>query len=412
MADTTMPVVPLLGEPDAEVLQNLTGGLTRVKRRVEIYESDGVTPFDIPYWDSRLVDGTVTVDRERDERRSLDLMLDNTDGALVNDPYGGFWYDKIIKPYWGIVYNSPVTGVTKRWDVPLGEFMIDRIDEDRFPHAVKVTGRDYAKRCLNTKLPYSLTFQSGTRIEDIIRALASNSGIKKFALPITDQAYSEDLVFTRGTERWKVMVQLADTIGYELYFRADGALTMRPYPDPTTSPIAWSFSRGGGGTLVNYSRSSNDSRVFNHIIVTGAAIGTDSENLPAALINSDAAASEVIFAEAINNAPGSPTSVDRIGDRVELYNSDLFTTVEQAQSYADTQLRIGALEEYSMAFESLMLPWLDASDIVEIIEERSSEYTPSRFLLSNFTLPLGLGTMSGTARRVTVVGTSRITEFI
>lgn len=411
MAEWVMPPIATLGEPDAKVISELTSGLVRINRRVEIYEADGVTPWNVDYWDARLVDGTVTVDRERDERRSIDLLLDNTDGKLINDPYDGFWYDKIIKAFWGIKYYDTTAGVWTRWETPLGEFMIDRIDEDRFPHAVKVTGRDYTKRCLNTKLANSLTFATGTKVEAIIKALAANSGIKKIDLPVTDQAYSDDLVFTRGTERWKVMAQLADAIGYELYFRADGTLTMRPYPDPTTSPVRWSFSEGSGGTLINYSRSSTDSRVFNHIIVTGAALGSDSENLPSGLTSTAAAASEVVFAEAINNLPGSPTAVDRIGDRVVLYESDLFTTASQAQDYATTQLRIGALEEYTMSFESLILPWLEGSDIIEIVENRVSEYTPRRFLLSNFTIPLGLGSMSGTARRVTVVGTKQTMEF-
>jgi hypothetical protein len=410
MADLTMPVLALLGEPDAEVISQLTGGVVRIHRRVEIYESDNVTPASFPNWDARLIEGTVTVDRERDERRSIDVLLDNTDGALINDPYDGFWYDKILKAFWGIRYYNKTLGIWQRWEVPLGEFMIDRIDEDRFPHAVKATGRDFTKRCLTTKLAYSMTFATGTRVEDIIKALAANSGIKKFALPVTDQAYSDDLVFTRGTERWKVMKQLADTIGYELFFLPNGYLTMRPYPDPTTSPLAWSFNEGGGGTLVDYSRSSTDSRMFNHIIVTGAALGGESDDQPAYLYGSQATASEVVFAEAINNLAGSPTAVDRVGDRVETYESDLFTTAEQAQAYADAQLRIGALEEYTMSFESLILPWLEGSDIVEIVEDRVSEYTPRRFLLSNFTIPLGLGSMSGTARRVTVVGTKQTME--
>jgi hypothetical protein len=412
MTDVIEPVIPLIGEPDSEVIAELTSGLVRITRRAEIYEADGVTPFDIPNWDARLIDGTVTVDRERDERRNLDLLLDNTDNALINDPYDGFWYDKIIKIFWGIKYYDQVVGSWRRWETPLGEFMIDRIDEDRFPHAIKVTGRDYTKKCLNSKLPYSVTFQTGLRVEEIIANLALNAGVKKFLMPVTTQAYSDDLVFTRGTERWKVMKQLADTIGYELYFLPNGALTMRPYPDPTTSPIAWNFTDGTGGSLVSYSRSSTDSRVFNHILVTGAALGTDSNNMPAAQVTASNTDSEVIFAEARNDDPGSPTRIDRIGDRVELYESDLFTSNEQALAYAKTQLRIGALEEYTMGFQSLILPWLDGSDIVEIVEDRASEYTPRRFLLSNFTIPLGLGAMSGTARRVTVVGTKQTMEFI
>lgn len=404
------PIAVTLGEPPAAVIAELTSGLVRINRRVEIYESDGVTPFDITNWNARLVDGSITIDRDRDERRSCDFLLDNTDGALINDPYDGFWYDKILKAFWGIRYydSDPAVMRWKRWETQIGEFMIDRLDEDRFPNAVKATGRDYAKKCIMSKLSTSLSFSTGLRVEDIIRALAANCGITKFAMPITNQAYQRDLVFTRGQDRWEVMKQLADTIGYEVYFRADGALTMRPYPDPTTSAIAWSFSQDYGGTLVKYSRSSNDSRMFNHVYVSGAALGADvGDGNP-----DDAPASEVIFAEAKNTDPSSPTRIARVGDRVQEFESDLFTSVAQAQSYANTMLSIGALEEYTMSFESAIIPWLDGSDIVEIVEDNVTDFTPRRFLLSAFTLPMKLGPMSGTARRVTIVGSDQTLENI
>lgn len=404
------PEVAQLGVPSDRVIAELTGGLVRIIRRVEIYESDGETKWDIPYWDRRLSQGSVTVDRDRDERRACDFLLDNTDRRLKNDPYDGFWYDKILKAYWGIKYFDYTLNKWRKWETPLGVFMIDRIDFDRFPNVVKVTGRDYTKKCLITSLSNTLSFPIGVPVEDIIRAVAANAGITKFALPSTGAAYSKDLVFTRGTDRWKVMTQLADTISCELFFRPDGTLTMKQYPDPTLDPIAWSFTQGSGGTLIKYAKSSNDSRIFNHIIVTGATIGGEPDSLASSVTGNTV--SEVIFAEAKNEDSGSPTNIARIGDRVYPYQSDLFTTVAQAQDFADTMLRVASLEEYSMSFESLIIPWLNASDIVEIRQPEDDEYTPNRFLLSNFTIPMGLGSMSGTARRVTVTGVKKNTEFM
>lgn len=404
------PVVPSIGFPEDRILLELTGGLVRIHRRVEIYEADGTTAYDIPHWNGRLVDGAVTIDRDRDEKRACDFLLDNTDKALRNDPFDGFWHDKILKCFWGIRYFDTTIAKWRRWETQLGEFMIDRLDYDRFPNAVKVVGRDYTKKCITSRLAHSMTFPQGVTIDQIILALAANAGVKKFALPPTGQAYVEDLVFTRGTERWEVIKKLADLIGYEVYFRGDGYLTMKPYPDPTLDPLAWSFTQDAGGTLIKYSKSSNDSRIFNHVIVTGAAIGGEPSSLGGAVTGSTT--SQVIFAEAKNTNPGSPTRIDRIGDRVLPYESEYFTTVEMAQAYANTMLRIASLEEYSVSFESLILPFLDASDIVQIKQADDDEYTPNRFLLSNLTIPMKLGPMSGTARRVTVVGTKQNLEFV
>lgn len=404
-----LPGWPLLGPPPDEVINELTSGLIRVNRRVEIYEADGVTPWAIDNWDARLVDGSITVDRERDEKRMCDFELDNTDGALKNDPRTGLWYDKVLKAFWGIKFYDYGLAQWVRWETPLGVFLIDRIGSSRFPHSIKVTGRDLSKKCITSGLSQTLAFPQGVAVEAIIQAMAANAGIKQFSLPITGNAYSEDLTFTRNTPRWTVMKKLADLIGYELYFRQDGVLTMRPYPDPTTSPLAWSFTQDAGGSLVDYDKSTTDSGIFNHIIVTGAPLGAEPSTLAGAVTGSDA--SEIVFAEALNTDPSSPTCIARIGDRTKPYESDFFTSAAQAQDYANLMLRIASLEEYDMNFTSLIIPFLDAGDIIEIRQPDDNVYTPARFLLSNFTIPMGLGPMTGVGRRTTITGTKQNTEF-
>lgn len=397
----TNPETPALASqniPADEVIDALIAGIVSVRRRAEIYESDAVTPFAIEDWNSRLTGGEVTVDAFRDERRMFDFSFDNSDNALRLDPYSGFYYDKIIKAFWGIQYYKD--GVLRAWETQVGEFMIDQIQEDYFPDEVKLTGRDYAKKCLVSKLQQSVEFPQFTAVETIIRALASNAGVTKFALPYTGQGYARDAAFERGTERWKVIRELADSIGYEVYFTGDGYLTMRPYGDPILSPVRWIFRPGTlDGTLVKYQRSTNDSRIKNHIVVIGANI-TDLAGF-----------TQTIHAEAINNDPDSPTRVSRIGDRVDFYESEFITDSGQAQAIANQRLRVSALEEYSISFESLIIPWLDAGDIVDIHDDESGPYVPRRFLLTNFTFPFGLSSMSAQARRVTMAGTTQILEY-
>lgn len=399
MTTPEVPTLPDQGLPPDEVIDALIAGIVRISRRAEIYEGNGVTPFDIPRFDGRLTDGGVTVDAFRDERRMCDLSLDNSDGALNLDPENGFYYDKVIKVFWGIRYFSGT--IPKVWETQIGEFLIDQIDEEYFPHEVKITGRDYSKKCLTSKLVTSMSFPQYTAIETIIKALAINAGVTKFRLPYTGQGYARDAAFERGTERWKVIRELADSIGYEVYFTGDGYLTMRPYGDPVMSPLRWIFRPGSpDGTLVKYKRSTNDSRIKNHIVVTGAKISDLS------------GFNQVVWAEAANDDPASPTRRARLGDRVDFIESEFVTDVGQAQAIANQRLRVSSLEEYSVAFDSLIIPWLEAGDIVDIIDNNSSIYVPKRFLLTNFTFPLSLQAMTGTARRVTITGTKQNLEYI
>lgn len=395
------PGLVSLDLPPAEVIDAMLAGVVRIRRRAELYEADGVTPFNISRWNARLTSGSITVDSSRNERRMCDLMFENDDRSLNVDAVEGFWYDKIVKTFWGIVYNNPY-GQKAIWETQIGEFLIDRISEGRFPHIVKVTGRDYTKRCLNTKIRDSLQFPSNTPIEQIIASLAGNSGIRKLRLPFTGQRFTSSVVFERGMDRWEVMKKVADSIGYEIYFTADGHLTMRPYPDPTYSPVRWIFRTGElDGTLVDYERSSTDARIKNKIIVIGSTTET------AGLLTT-------VYAEASNTDPLSPTRIERIGERTEIIESDYFDSTVAAQEFANTRLAVSSLEEYEMSFTSLIIPWLDGGDIVDIREDDDAEesiFVPRRFLLSNFTLPMGLGTMTGTGRRITLLGVTENLEY-
>jgi hypothetical protein len=390
-----LPPFPTIGLPPDEVVDALVAGAVGIHRRAEIYEADGITPFAIDDWDSRLTGGSVTVDMTRDERRMCDLEFNNWDFALNLNPVNGFWYDKIIKMFWGIeYYNSD--GDLSRWEMQVGEFMIDTIAEDFFPNVCKVTGRDYTKKCIVSEILNSIQFDSTTPVEVIIKALAANSGISKFRLPYTGLSFADTVVFDPGTARWEVMKRLADSVGYEIYFTSDGYLTMRPYQDPVLSPVSWIFRTGQpDGTLVTYRRTSNDSRVKNHCVVIGNT-QTDSNGF-----------SITAFGEARNDDPSSPTYIKRIGDRVDTFKSSYITDNDVAQALADARLRVASLEEYSIDFSSLILPFIDAGDIVDILNPNESSYVPARFLLSNYTLPFGLGAMTGVGRRVTIVGTKR-----
>lgn len=384
-----------IGTPPSEVVTALTSGVVDIKRRVEIYESDAITPFAIDAWNSRLIDGTITVDGTRDERRMCDFSLENNDFALGLNPDGGFWYDKILKAFWGIQYYD-ARGVLRYWEIQVGEFMIDRIVEDYFPNICKVTGRDYAKKCVLTKIKNALQFSGQTPVERIVGALGANAGISKFRLPYTGLAFTNDVVFDAGTARWEMMKKVTDSVGYEIYFTSDGYLTMRPYQDPVLSPLAWSFKTGADkGNLVTYSRSSDDSLIKNHVIVIGATVTTTD------------GISTTSYGEAENTNPSSPTRTGRIGDRVDIFKSDYITSTAQAQDVAEVRLRISALEEYSIDFSSMILPWIDANEIVDIVNPKETLYVPARFLLSNYTLPMNLGPMTGVGKRVTIAGTTR-----
>jgi hypothetical protein len=374
-----MPVAP----PSQEVQDAVLASGTIVTRRVEVYESDAETLWTGISDTSRLIEGSVTVDYSREERRALDLTLDNTDSAFNQDPNGGFWYDKVIKCYRGVITPN------ESYEAQLGEFVIDRIDNQSFPHTTKVTARDYTKKCLTSKFITATSYAPGSFVDELIRDIAANAGITKFNLPVTGIVIGKTFSFDKGSTRWEAIKSIADAYGYELYFDPTGYLTMRLYQDPIISPIKYRFSTGLKGNLITYSKSSDDSQIYNHVVVTG---GSSDGSVPP------------VFAEALNTEPSSPTRIERIGDRLYEFDSSFITTVQQAQDVADKFLKIHALENFDLNLESIVLPWLEVGDIVGFVDPNPAINDPDTFLLQTFSIPLTLTSMGATAGRITIVG--------
>lgn len=564
-----------MAAPPALAEAAVIGATSELVRRIEIYEADGVTPWENGDNNDRLIDGSVSIDYGRDERRAFDLVLDNSDLGLEHKP-DRLWYDKVFKIYHGVRYvddtpevtykvrknlcNNPsfevnttgwggssagrtactiardttfwssgvaslkitwptaassapqyaatglkigttytasaklyipagspdvfwgelfsgnvivnqknawvradytfvafnttqyfgpavsnstagqlcwvddvmieeadrflgyfdgstpdfanrdyawlgtahnsystetITVLTPKfvdtvWETQVAECVIDQISEDHFPYVVKVSGRDYTKKCLLSKFTTATSLADGMAIETAIQTLATNAGITKFLLPLTGHNLGKAYAFERGVSRWEAMKEIATAFGYEIYFDAQGFLVMREYLDPATSPVSYTLATGPiVGNLVTYGKTVNDNRIYNKIVVTGES--SDSEVIPVAAV-------------AENTLPDSPTNIANLGERVYQYTSAFITTELQAQDVADKFLKIHALEEFDLNFSSIALSWLEVGEIIEFLDPRPNEDQPTTFLLSQLNLSLGLGPMSGNAKRVSVVG--------
>ncbi len=376
---TTIPTADLIGgttPTDAEVQSAYFGSRAVIWRRVDVFNADG------SLWmgDAPVVEGSVSIDYSRDERRTCDLSFENGDGTFTSDP-NGFWYDKVLKIYRGVLIN----GVIHAYQ--LGEFFIDRIDEDHFPHVVKVTARDGTKKMMLAKFSQATAYAAGVPLESVIQGLAVAAGVARWSLPTTGVVLGQQFMYEIGATRWEAAKALAEAHNYELFFDRLGVLTMRTFVDPTTAPIVVTFSTGAAGNLASYSKSTNDSQIFNHVVVKGATTKT----FP------------VVFSVE-NTEPSSPTRIARLGRRTYNYESKIIDTLAKATDLANTFLRVMALESYELSWGALTMPWLEVGQAIEFLDPRASAYAPTRFLLTSCTIPLKVGeVMSASAKRVTII---------
>lgn len=360
-----------------EFLAALLGPATQVTRRVDIYEEDAVTPF---MMDAPFMEGGVQVDMTRAERRIFDLTLDNRDGSLDFYP-DGFWYDKVIKMYRGIEYEGNV------WETQIGQFIIDTSKTQDFPHSIAINGRDFTAKLMEAEFEGATSYAATVELDDLIKALAYKGQVDKFRIPPTSIQLGKTYMFEGGTKIWDAIVEICTAFGYEVFFDAWGYLVMRSFQDPITAPVAWLFETGPFGNLAQFSKSTNQTRIKNHVVVTGKT----TSDIP-------------IYRAVTNMDLNSPTSVPRL-KRTKTYkfNSGFVTTDSQALALAQQLLKVQSLESYDLNFSSVVLPWLEAGVIVAFDDPNPAPGDPDKFLLSSFNIPMALGPMSGNARRVTVV---------
>lgn len=371
--------------PPQEVIDALLAGVTRVTRRLDIYESDGDTLY---YPGAPLIDGTVTIDASSSEsRRTLAASIYGDEDALRRHP-GGLWYDKIIKPYRGVDYT--VDGVHKHYEWQLGEFMIDNIASKNFPETLAITGRDYAKRLVKDKFGVPTSFSQFDSVASTIRVIAINGGINPNKMDFTavdpSDVVGSTFTFEPDDTRWKAVTDIANAYNYDIFFNGEGNMIVKPFGDPATSDPVFSFASGERGTLASYDKSVGDGRLYNDVVVTGEGVDPP------------------VVGRASVTDPNSPVNIDRIGRRTYRYNSGFIYTQLQADLTALSFLRTVSLEEYTVSIQSLVIPWLEGGDIIDFVDPKPDPGQAVRFLLHDFAIKFALGTMSVNANRVLAVG--------
>lgn len=365
--------------PSADILSRIADGAVRVTRRAEILNSDGTMYASAP----DLVEGSISVDATRDERRTFDCTF-KTDSSTMRVGAGYVWYDKRVKFYRGIEWSGG------SWEVPLGTFVIDSLEAPHFPPIIKLAGRDLTKVLSNSKFASTTGWTAGTSISSIVSAIAVNGGITDYSFSWaggTSPTLASDIVFEAGSSRWEAISKLVKDNNHDVYFDAYGSFIIQPFRDPATGAPTFTFQTGSSGNLVTYTKKSDDARLYNHIVV----IAERSDTIP-------------LYGEASITDTTLSTHKNKIGDRVFVYNSNVIDTQAAANDLANAYLKIYGLEEYQVSLESIVFPWLEAGDVIEFIDPSPTDPNlPTRYFLASFTVPLTIGSMSLDARRVQIV---------
>lgn len=314
-----------------------------------------------------IIDGSVDIDQSRGTRRTGTLSLLNTEGQFTptasNADYDGtFYINRNIRLYRGVVLGGETAVYA-----PLGTFMIDAIDTvvERNMSIVNFTLSDHWKKFNKSLVVRTKTYASGTPINTVIKELAATAGADYPLAPNLDPMTTRDsnakeltskLTMERGNNRGEILKNLAVKYGLDIYFSVEGRLTSNDRKAPADAAEVWHFwsspEQPTLGMLSSVQKTLSDDNLFNHVFVIGLGNPT----------------TPVIF-ERKNTNPNTVSSIDRIGDRVRILESQTWKTQSQVDAAGEKlwDKTFNLFEE--IVIDVICNPALEADDVVRITEK-------------------------------------------
>lgn len=348
---------------------------------------------------------SITADRNSEIRRSgsITAELTPTDTLWPTSPSSSlapFGNEIFIEIGIGTADSSappqpgiPAGGVSVAQWMPLGLYDIATTTLDDTTVDVVLTLDVYDRSWTISQRQFLATYNfpatpSGNFVAEIEYLLNQVWGAAADAPPLTYNIVPTALTvptasYNQGSDPWQAALDMATSVGYELYFDVTGAVVGHPIPNPTTQPVVWNFtnsdiavygeggSLGGGGsstllgsvysTPVGIQVQMTRDGIYNDIFITGT--GT-----PNATYSTTGTAAPVI-GEAADTNPNSPTYVNGpMGNIPEFVSTNLVSTSAQALTMAQNDLQAALSSAWTVTLTCNENPMFDIDDVVTVTD--------------------------------------------
>ncbi|RKD21489.1 hypothetical protein BEP19_14810 [Ammoniphilus oxalaticus] len=400
---------------DETIRQALVDPIKEITVKIELLDSDENVIDEIT---SAVMDGNISVDKDRDTRRTFSLILLNDENEFTWSIGGRIWLDKRVKLWIGIkssvfeqvesesgVFLSPTffttLGMTyERRDstvyIPQGVFVLSEMSATSSytgERTAILSGSDKWQLLSGDpvgKFTNVTSLAAGVKISDAIRLIASDAGITKFLFDDCDVTLPYSLTYQPGEARGKAIKELAELAVYSIFFDVNGYLRFRPQIDVEKTASVWTYDKSDYTLYAKSEKRLEHSELYNKILVIGGSSQT-----------------ATVSATAEDNRLDSPTGIPTIGERLFLYNNGspdpLITTIALAQSRANYELRNRLRVAEKQPIDLLPNYLHDAEDVITIIDDWTN--TDDKYELISFNIPLSAGgMMSAEAWRVRNIG--------
>lgn len=336
--------------------------------------------------------GDVDIDRNAKVRRRLTCTIAPEEDIWVPgsslDPLFPTGNEVTIRA--GFRYANGTTEL-----VPQGVFRISRpkVRDTGDQFIVQVDGYDRSRAVSRARFtaPYVITAGTlyTTAIKNVILRAFPWFTDANFVF-MSSSLTTPELVFESDDDPWIACLDMASSLGAEVFFDGTGRGVLRPEPDPSNSPVVWEYHEGEQANFTDVDKDLDDEQAYNGVIAIGES--TMSGVTP-------------VRAEVWDLDPQSPTYYDpsvphlsNYGPVPYFFQSPFIVTQQQANDAAAGNLRrvIGVLEQ--VAFSATPNPAHEEGDLVSVLRARAKVDTTN--ILDAFRMPLTLGGIfSGTTRK-------------
>ncbi|MGD6876761.1 hypothetical protein [Bacillus infantis] len=336
--------------------------------------------------------GSLTINNDSPIRRSFTIDLDNSLGEFIFGEENLIWINKRLKLFLGL----------SNWKneieyIPMGVFVLSEPSDshtlDGKSATITAVDKAYFMTDKRGKFVNEQIIETGTKITDAIRIIASHVGETLFNFDNVTDTVPYELTYGGEDNRWDALEELATlakcTISYDVY----GYLRLKKIDLNAfeNEPVTWEY-KYGDPTERFYAgnvRKFNESNLANHIRVLGGSSDT----------------AEVIYDLKVDeNDPaygnlwkGNPYSIQQIGLVSYFHNGNspdsLITTASEAKWRAKFELmnRLGFAEEVELSIAANFLH--DVDDVI-YLEDHENGITGHKYLIQQINLPLSPSIMT------------------
>lgn len=326
----------------------------------------------------KAIDGEVSVDRSAAVRRHLTVRCIDHTGNLTPRATGEILtpYGTELRAYRGIKWQNN-DGTWSQEICQLGVFRLAGAsvsDGVNGASEISLDAFDRSWVVARDKFTVPYTIAAGTNILTAIKEIIKRTfPDAEYDAISTTLVTSAPLLFDANADPWAAVVQLARSMGCEIYFNVEGRIVIAPPHDINALPAPdFTYIEGDKNSMLDLSRVYSAENVFNGVIVTGESPGD--EKPP-------------VRGEAWDMVPSSPTY--RFGDYGEVpafITDNAAKTAEECEKIAKAQLALILGASAQISITAVVNPSYEAGDTVAVKRRRSG--VDGLYIVDAFNVPL------------------------